>query len=67
MRETRIDDLIPKHVPVYMWNMAGYKAGAMPSGSGNRHAMGGLTDSAFKMIPLLDSGRNATWPWLQSA
>ncbi len=66
MRETQIDDLIPKNVPVYLWNFAGYKAGAMPSGGGNRHAMGGLTDSAFKMIPLLDSARNATWPWLQS-
>jgi hypothetical protein len=63
MRETQIDDLIPRNVPVYMWNMAGYKAGAMPSGGGNRHTMGGLTDSAFRMIPLLDSGRNAAWPW----
>ncbi|MGW2558603.1 TROVE domain-containing protein [Streptomyces sp. NPDC001514] len=63
MPETRIDDLIPMHVPVYMWNMAGYKAGAMPTGGGNRHAMGGLTDSAFATIPLLDAGRNAQWPW----
>jgi hypothetical protein len=64
MMETRIDDLIPKTVPVYMWNMAGYRAGAMPSGAGNRHAFGGLTDQAFRMIPLLESGRSATWPWL---
>jgi hypothetical protein len=65
MPETRIDDLIPKNVPVYMWNMAGYKAGAMASGGSNRHAMGGLTDSAFRLIPLLDAGRDATWPWLE--
>lgn len=64
MRETLINDLIPSTVPVYMWNMAGYKAGAMPSGSGNRHAFGGLTDQAFKMVPLLESGRNAGWPWM---
>ena len=63
MRETQIDDLIPRHVPVYMWNMAGYKAGAMASGNGNRHTLGGLTDSAFRLIPLLDAGRNASWPW----
>ncbi|MGW8952584.1 TROVE domain-containing protein [Streptomyces sp. NPDC055709] len=63
MPETRIDDLIPKSVPVYMWNMAGYKAGAMPSGSGNRHTLGGLTDAAFGLIPLLDAGRDAKWPW----
>lgn len=65
MRETQIDDLIPKNVPVYMWNMAGYKPGAMPSGTSNRHAMGGLSDAAFRMIPLLDAGRSARWPWEQ--
>ncbi|MFD0405598.1 TROVE domain-containing protein [Kitasatospora sp. NPDC127116] len=64
-RETAIDDLVPRRVPVYMWNMAGYKAGAMPSGSGNRHTLGGLTDSAFALIPLLDAGRNADWPWMK--
>ncbi|MCX4605527.1 TROVE domain-containing protein [Streptomyces anulatus] len=67
MRETNIDDLVPKDVPVYMWNMAGYKAGAMPTGIGNRHAMGGLTDQAFRTIPLLESGRDATWPWESKA
>ncbi|KQX27577.1 RNA-binding protein [Streptomyces sp. Root63] len=67
MRETSIDDLVPKNVPVYMWNMAGYKAGAMPTGIGNRHAMGGLTDQAFRTIPLLESGRDATWPWENKA
>ena len=64
MPETRIDDLVPKHVPVYMWNFAGYRHGAAPSGSGNRHAFGGLSDSAFRLIPLLEAGRNAAWPWL---
>ncbi|MEU8619641.1 TROVE domain-containing protein [Streptomyces sp. NPDC048623] len=63
MPETPIDDLIPKDVPVYMWNMAGYREAAMPSGGGNRHALGGLTDAAFRMIPLLDAGRDARWPW----
>lgn len=63
MRETEIDALVPKAVPVYMWNMAGYRAGAMPSGGGNRHAFGGLTDAAFRMVPLLEAGRDARWPW----
>ncbi|WP_328539009.1 TROVE domain-containing protein [Streptomyces sp. NBC_00344] len=64
MRETEIDELVPRTVPVYMWNMAGYRAGAMPSGGGNRHAMGGLTDQAFRTIPLIEAGRDATWPWV---
>ncbi|MFE5295520.1 TROVE domain-containing protein [Streptomyces sp. NPDC056632] len=63
MPETLIDDLVPKRVPVYMWNMAGYREAALPSGGGNRHALGGLTDAAFRMIPLLDAGRDAHWPW----
>lgn len=63
MPETPIDDLVPKHVPVYMWNMAGYKPGAMPSGSHNRHTLGGLSDAAFGLIPLLERGRDAQWPW----
>ncbi|GHC39384.1 RNA-binding protein [Streptomyces anthocyanicus] len=63
MRETAIDDLVPKTTPVYMWNMAGYKPGAMPSGKSGRHTFGGLTDQAFRMIPLLEQGRDARWPW----
>lgn len=63
MRETAIDDLVPRNVPVYLWNLAGYKAGVMPSGSTGRHCFGGLTDHAFRMVPLLESGRDATWPW----
>jgi hypothetical protein len=64
MSETQINDLIPAKVPVYMWNMAGYKAGAMPSGAGNRHTFGGLTDQAFRMVPMLEAGRDAAWPWM---
>lgn len=67
MQETAINDLVPKNVPVYMWNMAGYKPGAMPSGSAGRHTFGGLTDHAFRMVPLLEAGRDANWPWMQSA
>ncbi|MFE0776872.1 TROVE domain-containing protein [Streptomyces sp. NPDC058861] len=62
MKETPIDDLIPKKTPVFMWNMAGYHPGAMPSGRSNRHTLGGLSDAAFRLIPLLDAGRDARWP-----
>ncbi|WP_377273945.1 TROVE domain-containing protein [Peterkaempfera sp. SMS 1(5)a] len=54
---------VPQNVPVYTWNLAGYRAGHGPSGSGNRHTFGGLTDHAFRMVPLLEAGRNAAWPW----
>jgi TROVE domain len=63
MRETAVDALVPKETPVYMWNFGGYRHGATPSGSGNRHTFGGLTDQAFRLIPLLESGRDGAWPW----
>ncbi len=54
---------VPSHVPVYTWNLAGHRAGHGPSGTANRHTFGGLTDAAFRMVPLLEAGRDADWPW----
>ncbi|WP_405874145.1 TROVE domain-containing protein [Streptomyces sp. NBC_00005] len=54
---------VPPHVPVYTWNLAGYRAGHGPSGKANRHTFGGLSDAAFRMVPLLESARDADWPW----
>lgn len=53
--------LLPANVPLYTWNLAGYRYGHAPSGSANRHTFGGLTDAAFRMIPLLEAGKNADW------
>jgi TROVE domain len=55
--------LVPAHIPVYTWNLAGYARGHGPSGTGNRHTFAGLTDSGFAMIPLLESGRDGHYPW----
>ncbi|MCK8432544.1 TROVE domain-containing protein [Streptomyces sp. D2-8] len=54
---------IPADVPVYTWNLAGYRAGHGPSGQGNRHTFGGLSDAAFRMVPLIEASRDADWPW----
>ncbi|GLX48059.1 RNA-binding protein [Streptomyces hygroscopicus subsp. hygroscopicus] len=56
-------DLIPADVPVYTWNLEGYRAGHGPSGSAHRHTFGGLSDAAFRMVPLLEAARDARWPW----
>ncbi|MFE9406192.1 TROVE domain-containing protein [Streptomyces sp. NPDC006530] len=56
---------IPAEVPVYTWNLAGYRSGHGPSGTAGRHVFGGLTDAAFRMVPLLEAGRSADWPWRQ--
>ncbi|MET7571533.1 TROVE domain-containing protein [Streptomyces sp. NPDC005492] len=54
---------VPAHVPVYTWNLAGYRVGHGPSGKANRHTFGGLSDAAFRMVPLLEAARDADWPW----
>lgn len=55
--------VVPAHVPVYTFNLAGYPFGHGPSGVGNRYTFGGLTDQGFAAIPLLESGRDANWPF----
>ncbi|MCW2522891.1 MAG: hypothetical protein JWO63_1226 [Frankiales bacterium] len=54
---------VPSAVPVYTWNLAGYRFGSGPSGGGLRHTFGGLTDAGFAMIPLLEAGRDGQWPF----
>ncbi|MEU9733537.1 TROVE domain-containing protein [Streptomyces sp. NPDC048002] len=56
-------DQIPAKIPVYTWNLAGYRTGHGPSGGGNRHTFGGLSDAAFRMVPLIEAARDADWPW----
>jgi hypothetical protein len=54
---------VPASVPVYTWNLAGYRRGHAPSGEGTRHTFGGLSDSAFRLIPLLERHGQASWPF----
>lgn len=56
-------DQISSRVPLYTWNLEGYQRGHEKSGGVNRHTFGGLTDASFRMIPLIEAGRNGTWPW----
>jgi hypothetical protein len=58
-----VGEVLPRGVGLYTWNLAGYERGHAPSGSRNRHTFGGLTDQAFRMIPLLEAGTNADWPF----
>ena len=62
-RENWVDSIVPKDVPVYTWNLVGYRAGHGLSGQGNRHTFGGLTPEAFSLISMLEAGINADWPW----
>lgn len=57
-----VTDAVPAEVPIYGFNLGGYEKAAI-AGDANRHEFGGLTDATFRMVPLLEAGRNATWPW----
>jgi len=58
-----VGQAVPASTPLYTWNLAGYRHGHAPSGGRNRHTFGGLTDQAFQMIPLLERGCDANWPF----
>jgi hypothetical protein len=60
---TGIDDVVPHNVPVYGFNLGGYQRGAFATGGARRHEFGGLTDATFRMVPLLEDGRSANWPF----
>lgn len=53
-------EAIPANVPLYTFNLAGYKSGH-ETGI-NRVTVGGLSDAAFSMIAAVESAR-AKWPW----
>jgi hypothetical protein len=54
-------NILPENVPLYTWNLAGYRYGHGPSGLWNRHVLGGLTDRAFSLIPMIEAGQAARW------
>ncbi|MEV7394300.1 TROVE domain-containing protein [Streptomyces sp. NPDC091215] len=53
---------VPADIPVYTWNLAGYQPAHGPTGP-HRHTFGGLTDAAFRMVGLIEAGREGAWPW----
>lgn len=55
--------LSDKTVPIYTWNLAGYGIGHTLAGKGQAHTFGGLSDKAFTMLALLESRRDAEWPF----
>jgi hypothetical protein len=53
---------IPRNVPVFAWDLAGYKTTDLELGAG-RYQLGGLSDQSFKLIGLLEKGQKGRWPW----
>ncbi len=55
--------IVPKHVPIYGFNLGGYNTTAYAAGQPNRHEFGGLNDATLRAIPLLEAGTDAGWPF----
>lgn len=53
---------VPATVPLFTWNLAGYRMGHTPQVR-NRWTFGGLTDAGFGMIRLLEAGDRGQWPF----
>lgn len=54
---------IPKHVPIYGFDLSSYEAGVIPAGGAARFQLGGLSDATFRMIPQVEAGLTGNWPW----
>ena len=57
-----LNAFVPTHVPVYVWDLAGYKTANIETGSG-RYLLGGLSDATFKLVDLLENFKPGVWPW----
>lgn len=57
------ENAVPAKIPMYTWNLGGYREAHGTSGSKKRHTFGGLTDKGFQMIPLIEAGQTQKWPW----
>lgn len=51
-------------VPVYVWDLRGYGKANIDTNVSGRYLFSGFSDSAFRLIGLLEAGRNAEWPWM---
>lgn len=48
---------------IYTFNIAGYIPAQMEQGEKGRYAFGGLTDAGFRVIELLESTSEGSWPF----
>lgn len=53
---------IPKNVPIYVWDIAGYPVTNFETGSG-RYLLSGMNDQMFKLVEMLENYKPGVWPW----
>lgn len=53
-----------KNIPVvYNFNLRGYGRANMDTSVAGRYELGGFSDAVFRIMGLLERGKNASWPW----
>jgi hypothetical protein len=55
-----VDDL---KIPIYNFDLGGYKTPQFEMGKDNRYEFGGFTDQAFLMLALLEEKGDVAWPF----
>ena len=58
----RYESMIDKNTPLYVFNLAGYRTSDIEA-KPNRYQFAGLNDTCFRLIPLLEAGKSAGFPW----
>lgn len=56
-------DAVPANKMAISFNLAGYRVGHAESGSAYRVTIGGLTDQAFRLLPILEQRAAGQWPF----
>jgi len=59
----KVTEVVPRDTPLCGFNLGGYRRTAFDAGAPSRIEFGGLTDATFRMIPLLEAGRDGDWPF----
>ena len=54
---------LPEGLTIYSFNLAGYAPAGVPAGKDGVFSLGGFSDAAFRMIPLLEAGQSTDWPF----
>lgn len=58
-----VGDLVPPQVPLYGFNLSGYRPAMAEWGTRNRIQLGGLSDAMFQVLPMIERGQHADWPF----
>ncbi len=48
---------------IYTVDLAGYRPRSLPSGERGRYTLAGFSDATFRLVPTLEAGRDADWPF----